>query len=238
MMVVRAVLFNLVFFCTGALFLSLALPALLMPRRVTIRVGEIWFSFVLDALRIICGISHEIRGLDNVPVTPCIIAAKHQSAWDTLAFVTFIDDAAYVIKKELTRIPVYGWLLAKASMVPVDRAAGAKALRNMVKTARARLADGRHIVIFPTGTRTAPGERRSYHPGVAALYSQLAVPVVPVALNSGLFWPRRSFAKRPGHIVVELLPPIPPGLPRREFMEQLQSAIEQASARLGRPDRA
>ncbi len=238
MMVARAVLFNLVFFCTGALFLSLALPALLMPRRVTIRVGEIWFSFVLDALRIICGISHEIRGQENVPATPCIIAAMHQSAWDTLAFVTFIDDAAYVIKQELTRIPVYGWLLAKASMVPVDRAAGAKALRNMVNTARARLADGRHIVIFPTGTRTAPGERRSYHPGVAALYSQLAVPVVPVALNSGLFWPRRSIFKRPGHIVVELLPPIPPGLPRREFMEQLQSAIEQASARLGRPDHA
>ena len=238
MIVVRAVLFNLVLFGSGAVFLSLALPALLMPRRFTILVGEIWFPFVLAALRFICGVSHEIRGLENVPAKPCIIAAKHQSAWDTFAFLTFIDDGAYVIKRELTRIPVYGWMLIKAAMVPVDRAAGAKALRNMVRTARSRMADGRHIVIFPEGTRTAPGERRSYHPGVAALYSQLAVPVVPVALNSGLFWPRRAFLKRPGHIVVEFLPPIPPGLPRREFMEQLQSAIEEASRRLSGADPA
>ena len=107
----------------------------------------------------------------------------------------------------------------------------------MVKTARSRLADGRHVVIFPEGTRTAPGERRGYHPGVAALYSQLDVPVVPVALNSGLFWPRRAFLKRPGHIVVEILPPIPTGLPRREFMAQLQSRIEDASDRLCGTDR-
>jgi 1-acyl-sn-glycerol-3-phosphate acyltransferase len=232
MIVLRAVLFNLVLFGSGAVFLSLALPALLLPRRVTILVGDIWFSFVLAALRLICGISHEIRGRENIPDTPSIIAAKHQSAWDTFAFVSFIDDGAYVIKQELTRIPVYGWLLAKAYMVPVNRAAGAKALRDMIKTARSRMADGRHIVIFPEGTRTAPGERRTYHPGVAALYSQLAVPVVPVALNSGLFWPRRTFLKRPGHIVVEILPPIPPGLPRREFMRRLQSAIEEASDRL------
>lgn len=232
MIVLRALLFNLVFFGSGTLFLSLALPAMLMPRRITIRVGEIWFSFVLTALRLICGISHEIRGRENIPDTRCIIAAKHQSAWDTLAFLTFLDDAAYVIKQELTRIPVYGWLLIKAAMVPVDRDAGAKALRNMVQTARSRLADGRNIVIFPEGTRTAPGERRAYLPGVAALYSQLAVPVVPVALNSGLFWPRRGFLKRPGHIVVEILPPIPPGLPRRDFMLRLESAIEEASAQL------
>jgi 1-acyl-sn-glycerol-3-phosphate acyltransferase len=232
MIVLRALLFNLVLFLSGAVFLSLSMPALLMPRRFTILVGDIWFAFLLTALRVICGISHEIRGLENIPDTPCIIAAKHQSAWDTFAFVTFIKDAAYVIKQELTRIPVYGWLLIKAAMVPVDRAAGAKALRNMIRTARSRLADGRHIVIFPEGTRTAPGQRRSYLPGVAALYSQLAVPVVPVALNSGLFWPRRAFLKRPGHIVVEILPPIPSGLPRREFMERLQSAIEEASVRL------
>lgn len=228
----RSLLFNLVFFGTGAVFLSLALPALLLPRRVTIVVGRVWFPFVLAALRLICGVSYEIRGRENIPATPAIIAAKHQSAWDTLVFQTFIDDGAYVIKRELTRIPVYGWMLIKAEMVPVDRAAGAKALRTMVKTAHSRLADGRHIVIFPEGTRTAPGERRDYHPGVAALYSQLDVPVVPVALNSGLFWPRRAFLKRPGHIVVEILPPIPTGLPRREFMAQLQSAIEDASDRL------
>ena len=238
MTVLRSLLFNLVFFGSGAVFLSLVLPALLLSRRVTILIGETWFAFLLEALRLICGISYEIRGHENIPDTPSIIAAKHQSAWDTFAFLTFIDDGAYVIKQELTRIPVYGWFLTKAAMVPVDRAAGSKALRQMVKTARARLAEGRHIVIFPEGTRTAPGERRDYHPGVAALYSQLAVPVVPVALNSGLYWPRRAFLKRPGHIVVEILPPILPGLPRQEFMAQLKAAIEQASDRLCGIDRA
>jgi 1-acyl-sn-glycerol-3-phosphate acyltransferase len=232
MIVLRAVLFYLAFFGGGALFLTLALPALLLPRRVTIAVGEIWCRFVLAALRITCGISHEVRGRERIPDTPCIIAAKHQSAWDTFTLGTVLDDAAYVIKQELLRIPVYGLLMAKAAMVPVDRAGGARALRRMVKTARQRLAEGRNIVIFPEGTRTAPGERRTYHSGVAALYGQLGVPVVPVALNSGLYWPRRSFLKRPGHIVLEVLPPILPGLPRRDFMRRLESAIEEASARL------
>ncbi|MDX1424944.1 MAG: lysophospholipid acyltransferase family protein [Kiloniellales bacterium] len=238
MTVLRALVFNVVFFCSGAVFLTLALPALLMPRGATIRVGTLWFGFVLGALRVICGVSHEIRGRENLPPAPCIVAAKHQSAWDTFAFLTFLDDAAYVIKRELLRIPVYGWLMSKAAMVPVDRAAGAKALRDMVRAARARIAEGRNIVIFPEGTRTAPGQRRRYHPGVAALYSQLSLPVVPVALNSGLYWPRRSFVKRPGRIVVELLPPIPPGLSRGDFMARLESSIEEASARLCGPDRA
>jgi 1-acyl-sn-glycerol-3-phosphate acyltransferase len=238
MSVVRALLFYIAFFGSGTLLLTLALPALLMPRRVTIRVGEVWYNFVLAALRVFCGISHEIRGRENLPASPCIIASKHQSAWDTIAFLTFIDDAAYVIKQELTQIPVFGWLLSKAGMVPVDRTAGAKALRRMVSTARACLGEGRHIVIFPEGTRTAPGERRAYHPGVAALYGQLAVPVVPVALNSGLFWPRLSFVKRPGHIVVEILPAIPPGLARAEFMTRLETEIEAATARLCASDGA
>ncbi len=232
MTALRASLFYLSFFGSGALFLTLSLPALLLPRRVTIAVGEAWCRFVLAALRITCGISHEIRGRENIPSGSCIIAAKHQSTWDTIAFPSLIDDGAYVVKQELIRIPVYGWLLAKAAMVPVDRAAGARALRSMVKTARERLADGRSIVIYPEGTRTTPGERRTYHPGVAALYTQLAVPVVPVALNSGYYWPRRSFLKRPGRIIVEIMPPIEPGLSRGEFMGRLVSAIEEASARL------
>jgi len=238
MIVLRALLFNCVLFLSGALVLTLALPALVMPRWVTIRVGVVWFTFILWAVRVICGISYEVRGCENLPATPCVVAAKHQSAWDTFAFLTFLDDSAYVIKRELIRIPVYGWLMNKAAMVPVDRTAGARALRTMVRTARARIAEGRNVVIFPEGTRTAPGEHRRYQPGVAALYAQLAVPVVPVALNSGLFWSRRAFIKRPGHIVVEILPPIPPGLSRGDFMRRLESAIEEATARLCGPGRA
>lgn len=238
MTALRALLFYLSFFGSGAVLLTSALPALLMPRRVTIAVGERWSRFTLGALRMFCGISHEIRGRENIPAAPCIIAAKHQSTWDTFAFPLVFDDAAYVIKRELLRIPVYGWLMVKAAMVPVDRAAGAKALRGMVRTARVRLAAGRSIVIFPEGTRTVPGERRTYQPGVAALYGQLGVPVVPVRLNSGHFWPRRSFLKRPGLIVVEILPPILPGLSRRDFMHELETAIEASDARAGRPGRA
>src|SRR5690606_21388864 len=147
-----------------------------------------------------------------------IVAAKHQSAWDTMAFYWVLDDAAYVLKKELLSIPLYGWCARKARMIGVDRSGGAKALRAMVEQAQNCLAEGRPIVIFPEGTRTAPGRRSAYHPGIAALYTRLGVPVVPVALNSGLFWGRRSFIKQPGRIVVQFLPPIPPGLERRAFM--------------------
>ncbi len=234
----RSLLFNLVFFGTGAVFLTAALPALVLPRRVTIILGRAWMRFLLWNLRVICGIRHEIRGRENLPDGPYIAAAKHQSAWDTLAFCLFIEDGCYVVKKELTRIPVYGWLLAKSGVVAIDRAGGAKALRAMVKSARAHLAQGRPIVIFPEGTRTLPGQRRPYHPGIAALYQQLAAPVVPIALNSGLYWQRRAFVKRPGVIVVEILPPIPPGLPRRDFMARLEHDIEDASARLSAPEAA
>ncbi len=157
---------------------------------------------------------------------------KHQSAWDTLAVPVLFGDVGIVIKRELLWIPCYGWYARKAGMIPVDRGAGAAALRGMLGRARAVMAEGRPIVIFPEGTRTAVGTRRPYHPGVAALYTQLDLPVVPVALNSGLFWPRRSFLKRPGRIVVEALAPLPPGLERKAFLAELQSRIETATERL------
>lgn len=230
----RSLLFNIVFFGSGALVLTAALPVLLMRRPAVMVFGGFWCRLVTGALRVICGVSHEVRGRENLPAGPCIIAAKHQSTWDTMVLVDLVADASYVIKRELLRIPVYGWLLAKAGMIPIDRAGGAKALRGMIKLARAHLAAGRSIVIFPEGTRTAPGERRPYHPGIAALYTQLRVPVVPLALNSGLCWPRRAFIKRPGHIVIQILPPVPPGLKRDAFMARLEEEIESASARLSR----
>ena len=137
-----------------------------------------------------------------------------------------------MLKRELLWIPCYGWYARKAGMIPIDRGAGATALKAMLRRARAVMAQGRSILIFPEGTRTAVGTKRAYHPGVAALYTQLELPVVPVALNSGLFWPRRSFLKRPGRIVVEALAPLPPGLERRTFLTELQSRIETATERL------
>ncbi|MDX1710621.1 MAG: lysophospholipid acyltransferase family protein, partial [Rhodovibrionaceae bacterium] len=183
-------------------------------------------------LRVVCGLSYEVRGLKNLPDGPAIVASKHQSAFDTVVFTRFLPDAAYVLKKELLAVPCFGWYLRRCRMIPVDRSGGSRALKEMIAVARQAAAEGRAILIFPEGTRTRPGDSRPYHPGVAALYKALHLPTVPVALNSGLYWPRRSFIKRPGRIVVELLPAIPPGLERQDFMARLREAIEDTSMRL------
>jgi 1-acyl-sn-glycerol-3-phosphate acyltransferase len=228
----RSLAFNLFFFASGAVILTAGIPVLILPRRFSAEAGYVWFGVTLWALRTICGITYEVRGRENLPDEPCIYAVKHQSTWDTIAFFKICRNASYVVKRELAWVPVYGWLMSRTGMVPVDRAAGAKALRSMVRLARTRIAEGRPIAIFPEGTRVALGEEHPYHPGVAALYRNLGVSVVPVALNSGLFWPRRAFVKHPGHIIMEALPPIPPGLPRDRFIQELRERIEGATARL------
>jgi len=228
----RALLFNLAFFLWTAVIGIYGLPVLLAPRRVVMRFGTMWSSVTLRLLAWTVGLSHEVRGRENLPKGPAIIAMKHQSAWDTLAMPVIFEDVAVVIKRELLFVPLYGWYSKRAGSIAVDRSGGAAALKRMLASAKAAADDGRLIAIFPEGTRTAVGERRPYHPGVAALYTQLELPLVPVAVNSGLFWGRRAFLKRPGRIVVEILPPIAPGLPRRAMMRELEERIETATARL------
>lgn len=232
MTALRSLLFNLLFYTWTSVFQFLCLPLLLAPRRATFVFGRFWVRVSLALLALVCGLRHRVVGRANMPEGPCIVAAKHQSAWDTLIFSQLLDDPSYVIKRELLYLPGFGWFLGKLGVVGVDRSAGAKALRRMVRDAKAMAAANRKLVIFPEGTRTAPGQSRPYHPGVAALYQQLGLPVVPVALNSGLFWRRRSFLKHPGEITLEFLPPIDPGLPRKAFLEALQHRIEEASTRL------
>jgi len=227
---VRSCVFNALFLVWTALVLIACLP--IVTSDATIRAGRVWARVSLAMLRAICGLRHEIRGLANLPPGPCMIAAKHQSAWDTLIFPLLVNGPGYIYKRELRWIPLFGWYLTRAGCIPIDRRGGPTALRRMIEHARRSLAQGRAIIIFPEGTRIAPGGRHPYHPGVVALYGQLAVPVVPVALNSGLYWSRRAFAKRPGRIVLEILPPIAPGLPRREFAAELERRIEDASDRL------
>ena len=180
----------------------------------------------------LAGTRLEIRGRENIPAGATIVAAKHQSAFETFALAPEFPNPTFVIKSELKRIPIYGQYTVKAGMIHVDRAAGLSALRSLAARGRAEIGKGRHIVIFPEGTRRPPGAPPDYHPGVAHLYRALGVPVVPVALNSGLFWPRRKFLRYPGTIVVEFLPAIPPGLDARRFMERLQADIETAADRL------
>jgi len=175
-----------------------------------------------------------VIGLENLPAGPVIIACKHQSTWETLAFTLLFANIAIVLKRELLFIPIVGWAMARAGNIAVARGDGASALRGLVKHAKAAIADGRSVVIFPEGTRVAPGDRRPYQVGTAALYRQLGVPVVPMALNSGLFWGRRQWVKRPGVITLEILPPIAPGLSREAFMDTLREQIEGATDRLAK----
>lgn len=226
----RAALFNLAFALWTVVLGIACLPVLLGPPRVVHRVGRLWVRGTLLLLRWIVGLEHEVRG--RLADGPAIYACKHQSAWETLALTVLVPDCAFVLKRELYWVPLVGWYLARAGMIAVDRKAGMKALKALVEQGREVLADRRPIVIFPEGTRTAPGQTRPYHPGVAALYEQLGVDVVPVALNSGHFWPRRSFLKRPGRISVAFLEPIPAGLPRKAFMTRLSEAIEASTAEL------
>jgi 1-acyl-sn-glycerol-3-phosphate acyltransferase len=234
----RALAFNLAFFVWTALIGALGLPFLLAPRAVTMRFGRFWASSVLVLLKTIVGLDHEIRGLDRIPRGGCIIAMKHQSAWDALIIPVVLGDPAPVVKRELLLLPFYGWYAVRAGSIAIDRKARAGALRRMLAQARPVAAAGRPIVIFPEGTRVAPGERRPYQPGVAALYQALALPLVPTAVNSGLYWGRRSFVKRPGRIVLEFLEPIPPGRTRPRLMAELERRIETATAALVREGRA
>jgi len=228
----KGLAFNVAFFAWTAIAGTIGLPFLIAPRAVTMRFGQFWARIVLVLLRVIVGLDHEIRGLERVPAGACIIAMKHQSTWDTLIPFVVLRDPAAVVKRELLFLPFYGWYAARAGAIGIDRKAGAKALRRLIAAARPIVDEGRPIVIFPEGTRVAPGARRPYQPGVAALYQVLATPVVPAAVNSGLFWGRRSFVKYPGRIVIEFLEPIPPGWPRRRLMAELEQRIETATAAL------
>ena len=177
----------------------------------------------------IVGTRLEVRGHENLPPGAVLVASKHQSVWDTFALVPLLHDPAIIMKRELMWIPFYGWFSAKFGMIFVRREAGPSALKRMAKDALNRAAAGREIVIFPEGTRREPGAEPAYMSGALYLYERLGLPCCPVALNSGLYWPRRSLARHPGTIIVEFLKPIPPGLPRKQFAKRLERVIETAS---------
>jgi 1-acyl-sn-glycerol-3-phosphate acyltransferase len=214
------------------------LPALLLNWRAATFAARVWSNSMLWGLRAFCGLGYELRGNVAVARAPVLVAAKHYSMWETIVMMTILREPAMVMKSTLFKIPFYGWYSAKAQMISVDRHGRASALRKMVADAKRAIAGGRPVVIFPEGTRKTPGDPPDYKPGVAALYSALNTPCVPVALNSGLYWTAGGFLKRPGKIVVEFLEPIPIGLRARDFMPMLQERIETASARLVAEGRA
>jgi len=233
MAALRSLLFNIAFYLWTAAILILGLPVLLFAYPATYAFGRLWVRVSLWLLRTIVGLDHRVIGLEHCKAhRQAIYAVKHQSAWDTLVFALYLKLPAYVLKRELLYLPLFGLYLLRGGMIPVDRQGQASALKRMLNAARARRQQGRDLLIFPEGTRVAPGQHRPYHPGVAALYGHLDLPVVPVALNSGLFWGRRAFNKMPGRITVEFLPAIEPGLARRAFMSELETRLEGACRRL------
>jgi 1-acyl-sn-glycerol-3-phosphate acyltransferase len=231
-LVLRSLLFNLLFYVNLIALMLAALPAMLLPRRVVVEMSKQWGRNSLWLLRTICGVEVEWRGRERIPAGPLLIAAKHQSTWETFALLPLLRDPTYIVKRELMWIPLFGWLSRKAGMIPVDRGAGLKTLKSIREGTRTALADGRQIVVFPEGTRRAPGAEPDYKSGVAHIYAGCDTACLPVALNSGLFWPRRKLLRPPGTIVVEFLEPIPPGLRRDVFLRRLENAIEESTARL------
>lgn len=234
MTTIRALVFNVLYLLWSAVMHIVCLPLLLAPPRAIYSAGKIWIAGALWLLNVCVGLSVREIGPENLPAGPALFAVKHQSAWETLYLSRRLNHPAFVLKKELLLIPVFGWFLARVGMIAIDRSGKASALKKMVADAKATFAAGRPIVIFPEGTRVTPGSRRSYQPGIAALYAQLDVPVVPVALNSGLYWGKKAIVKKPGIITIEYLPPIGPGLDRKAFMRELEARIEGSAERLAR----
>jgi 1-acyl-sn-glycerol-3-phosphate acyltransferase len=231
MLWLRSALFMAWFLLVTTILSLIFLPVLVLPRGATVWLARLWSRATFWGLKIFCGIGWEIRGLP--PKGGVLVASKHMSMWDTMALYLALESPAIVLKRELLRIPFYGWFLWKATAIAIDRAAGASALRKMSHAAQSVLGEGRPILIFPEGTRRKPGAVPDYKPGVAGLYVLLDVACVPAALNSGVYW--TGFLKKPGTIVLEFLEPIAPGMKRPAFMALLEERIEAATGRLLQP---
>ena len=232
MIFLRSCVFNLLWLLWTTGMTTLCALAIPFPPRASTNVGRAWAYGTTLLLRLVCGVRMEIRGRENLPDGACLVACKHQSAWETVVFLHILHWCLYTPKIELIRFPVFGWCLSRIGHIGVDRKAGARALRALVDRTRDRLTLDRQVVIFPEGRRVAVGTTQKYHPGVAAIYARTDPTVVPAALNSGYFWPRNGFLKKPGTIVLEFLEPIRPGLDRREFLRELEERIETRSRAL------
>lgn len=233
MLVVRSLLFNILFFVWTTLYCVSILWALAMPRPVMIAAIRFYMRSLTVLERTIIGLRYEVKGLEHLPREGSyLVGAKHQSMMETMKLHIIFRDPAIVLKHELLYIPIWGWYAWKAHLIPVKRGKRGAAIASLVRGARAMRAMGREIVIFPQGTRVAVGEYRPYKVGIGVLYADLGVPLVPMALNSGVFWGKRSFIKRPGLVTIEFLPPIPPGLPKDVALFELEARLETASDRL------
>ena len=234
LILLRSLLFNGLFYLSNAIQMIFWIPAFfIVPRRLGWRIVRLWARSHLALQAVTIGSRYEFRGLENIPkYRPFIVASKHQSSWETYTILLFLDDPSYILKRELMFIPLFGWYAAKMNVVPVNRGKRSVALAAMTREAARQYQDGRKIVIYPEGTRRNAGAPAAYKYGVTHLYSELGATILPVALNSGLYWPRKSLRLYPGTIVMEFLPPIEPGLDRETFASTLQHTIDTATDKL------
>lgn len=228
----RSAIFNLLFYVNLIVLMLAGLPMMLFGRKAIFWLAKTWGRTSLFLLKVICGTSVEYRGTERIPHGAFIIAPKHQSIWETFALLDYAEDFSFILKRELTWIPFFGWYLIKAEQISINRSSGRAALAEAMEKSAAITAQGRQIFIFPEGTRRPPGAEPAYKFGVAHLYDACKVPCLPVALNAGMFWPRRTFLRRPGKILVEFLEPIGPGLGKDEFFLELQNRLENATNKL------
>ena len=223
----RSALYQILFLPWTLVLCLLYLPLLAAAHRRTVqRAAFFWLEGALWLQKWVLGLSFEVRGQEFLPKSGAIIAAKHQSAWETMIFHRLVGDPAFVLKKELLSLPLIGWYMRRTEQIAIDRSAGSAALRMMLEGGKRAVDQGRALIVFPEGHRQPSGHAGRYHSGIFKLYDALNVPVVPIALNSGLFWPRNAVLRHSGRITVQILPSIAPGLPREDFMHRLQDAIE------------
>ncbi len=232
MTTLRSLIFAIYMYGLMVVFGILGLPTLLGPRSWARGMLKTYLIVLWFGLRWICGVRYEVRGREHLPEGGALIASKHQSMWETLAFWGILPDPAIILKKSLVYMPFFGWFAVKLGNISIDRKGGASTLRAMLKQAKQRGSEGRQVLIFPEGTRTAPGENPEYKPGIVGLYQAMKVPCIPVALNSGVHMTNYCGLRKPGLIVVEFLEPIPPGLEKKQFLDLLHERISTASDRL------
>ena len=229
MILIRSVLYNICFYVFITVAMLVVWPIFLLPRSWGWHVVRFWAFVNLWLLRHVVGLDYEVRGRENIPEGGLLVASKHQSAWETFALISLFSNPTYILKRELTWIPLFGWYAIKFRMLPIDRGRGSAVLPALTRRAQQAVAEGRQVLIFPEGTRRPAGADPAYKYGVAHLYGELDCPCLPIALNSGLYWPRRDFLRYPGKVIVDILPPIEPGLKKDDFRARLQTSIESAS---------
>jgi 1-acyl-sn-glycerol-3-phosphate acyltransferase len=232
MLATRSLIFNALFYLNMVVLMIVGLPTMLFGRKAVFALARLWGAISVWLLDAICGLKLEYRGVENIPAGAVLIAAKHQSFLETFALLKYAPDFAIILKRQLTYVPLFGLYLIVSQQIAIDRGRGRQALQQIAAAAKTVFAAGRQVFIYPEGTRRAPGAPPKYKQGATALYSETGVPCLPVAVNTGLFWRRHGFLRRPGVAVIEYLPVIAPGLNRNDFFKRLESTIETACARL------